>query len=167
MLVQLSSLFSRRAAALAGAAVVAFGLAGCGQSVEPINPQVFESMHSKPVDSYTLLPVVKRNDEGKLQPTGGFNLVIKLGELRNANAVNPEGQSGEMLCSTYLMTNASLNKMGELTVYYDNGGRYSPGYHYKIEPEGSKLRLPPSYEGSSLYRAYHNQYCTFTPAIGR
>lgn len=166
MSVQLSSRFSRRAAALAGAAVVAFGLAGCGQSVEPINPQVYESMHSKAVDSYTLLPIVTRSAEGQGQPTGSFNLVIKIGELKNAYAVNPEGQPGELTCSTYLTTRASLNTVGELTVYYDNGGRYSRGHHYKIEPQGNTLRLPPSYEGSSLYRASHNQFCTFAPAKG-
>jgi hypothetical protein len=162
-----SDRFSSGARALAGSLAVAFALAGCGgPAVEPVNPQVYNTMHAKPVDSYTLLPRVTRSSEGQLQPTGTFNLVIKTAELKNAQAVNPEGQAGELTCSIYLTTRASLTNSGDLTVYYDNGGRYSRGHHYRVEPQGNQLRLPPSYEGSALYYAGYHQHCSFAPIKG-
>lgn len=54
-----STLAMPRAIALGIAFAALATLSGCGSDAPPISPQVFEGLHSKPINSYALVPVMK------------------------------------------------------------------------------------------------------------
>ncbi len=174
---QLPRIFSKmgsREAAAAGLAALTFAMAGCSNPTEEVNPAVFDTMHAKPVNSYTLLPVMKEKD-GKPQPTGRFNLILKRAEMVNTNAVNPEGKSGTMSCSSLSVVPARLNQRGDIEVSYEGGiGRCSSSSSSVVKLQGDTLNLPLengvenrcTSSSEQLYQHSLN-YCKFTPTTAQ
>ncbi len=172
--------FTRLASSAVAASALALGLSACGPSYhyEPVNPDMFNTLQNQPAGSYKLLPLVKVTEgEDKAAPTrqqidGSFRIIVKTGEMKNAHALNAEGKSGSMLCSTFSIVSGKLDDVGRLHAEYSHttGGRYSRTYYaYKpIEINDNKMSMDSHATTAEGYNARlvasPHKVCAFTPA---
>jgi hypothetical protein len=141
-----------------------FGLKG---PRERISEDVYTALHAQPVQSYTLLPVVRCNALGQITPTDEFNLIIKINELSNPRTIDPYGVTSSMSCSTFIIVPAELDSDGDVVVDYKHSrGDNTYVTSVAVDTGSSKMDLPLTRK-VDLYTAKlaHKTHslCTFTP----
>lgn len=173
----MNTTFNRQTLRTTGSALLAIFalLTGCSEAPLPVDQKVFDGLHDKSVQSYALLPILKKADpdhpDASAQYTGRFWAVIKSSEMTNSDAINEKGEQGVLKCSVYQITQLSMNQTGDLVAEYSSSSRYCyTSHNLIIKPENNKMTIALTSGNKSCYRdgeplTYLQTYtqCKFTP----
>lgn len=109
----------REAFGLIAAAATSLTLAACGANIqEPELPSsLFAQLSAKPIESYTLIPYVKRLDD-RSEVMKNHKLIIKIGERVEHKALNDQGKLGTNFCSAFQIADTVIDDKGKLNAIY-------------------------------------------------